>query len=219
MKLKALFVLAALLPLAAGAEEVKDIDYRKFIDVFHLKDFIDNKADLTSIIRFQYELQPDNKDLTWRDVSFTLDGVDYRPDRYWSLDLPISGELYERNPTVTRTSKLPGKFGFGMGVVVVGSFDRQVGAEQLSRAKAQYDDLISHASFLVRNLAPDMERVAVRGDDPAGRCHIEGVESEAKAKPFGDAGEIVFELKAVTKPPAKGISCSSLISAVLLADG
>ena len=219
MKLKALLILATLLPLAAGAEETKDIEYRKFIDAFHLKDFIDSKADITSEVRFQFGLQPENKDLTWRDVSFTIDGVEYRPDRYWSLNLPVSGELYDRNPSVTRTSKLPGKFGLGMALAVVGPFDRQVGAAQLAHAKAHYDDLISHAGFLVRNLAPDMDRVAVRGDDASGRCFIEGLESEGQAKPFGEAGEIVFELKAVTKPPAKGISCSSPISAVLLAEG
>lgn len=219
MKLKALLVLAALLPLASGAEETKDVEYRKFIDAFHLKDFIDSKADLTSVVRFQFGLQPDNKDLTWRDVRFTIDGVDYRPDRYWSLSLPISGELYDRNPTVTRTSTLPGKFGLGLGLAVVGPFDGRVGAGQLVRAKAHYDDLISHAGFLVRNLAPDIEQVAVRSDDASGHCFIEGVESEAQAKPFGVAGEIVFDLKAATKPPAKGISCSSSISAVLLSEG
>lgn len=219
MRLKALFALVALLPLAAGAEETKDVEYRKFIDAFHLKDFIDSKADITSVVRFQFGLQPDNKDLTWRDVSFAIDGVDYRPDRYWSLDLPVSGELYDRNPAVTRTSRLPGAFSLGLALAVVGRFDKQITAAQLGRAKAHYDDLMAHASFLVRNLAPDMSRVAVRGDDASGHCFIEGVESEAQAKPFGEAGEIVFDLKAASKPPAKGISCSSPISAVLLSEG
>lgn len=220
--MKALLAVLAMLPMAAGAAdsapEVKDIEYRKFIDTFHLKDFIDNKADITSVVAFQFGLQPENKALTWRDVSFTIDGVEYRPDRYWTLDLPISGALYDRNPTVTRTSKLPGKFGLSMALAVVGPFDRQVDSAQISRAKAHYDDLISHASFLVRNLAPEMSQVAVRGEDSAGRCFIEGTQSEAQAKPFGEAGEVVFDLQAATKPPAKGISCSSPISAVLLAD-
>jgi len=219
VKFKAFLTVLALLPLAAGAEEVKDVEYRQFIDAFHLKDFIDSKADITSVVRFQFGLQPENQDMTWRDVSFAIDGVVYRPDRHWSLDLPISGELYDRNPTVTRTSRLPGKFSIGMAVVVVGSFDKQVGATQLGRAKAHYDDLMAHASFLVRNLAPEMVRVAVRGDDASGRCFIEGAENETQAKPFGNAGEIVFDLKAATKPPAKGIACSSPISAVLLSEG
>jgi hypothetical protein len=218
VKFKAFLTVLVLLPLVAGAEEVKTVEYRQFIDAFHLKDFIDSKADLTSVVRFQFGLQPDNKDLTWREVRFTIDGVDYRPDRYWSLTLPISGELYDRNPTVTRTSALPGKFGLGLGLAVVGPFDRQVGAGQLVQAKAHYDDLISHAGFLVRNLAPDIERVAVRGDDASAHCFIEGTESEGQARLFGVAGEIVFDLKAVTKPPAKGISCSSPISAVLLSE-
>lgn len=204
--------LAVVLPLAAGATEVKDIEYRKFIDAFHLTDFIDNKADLTSIIRFQYELQPENKEMTWRDASFAIDGVEYRPDRYWSLDLPVSAELYARNPTVTRTTKFPGKFSFGMGLVVVGPFAREVPAEKLSHAKAHYDDLVAHAGFTVRNFAPDMSLVKLRGDDPAGRCLADG--NEAKARSFGEAGEVSFKLKEVTK----GVSCSSPISSVLLSD-
>jgi hypothetical protein len=218
----AALLLFPLLPLAADAvepaPEVKEIEYRKFIDAFHLKDFIDNKADITSVVRFQFGVQPENKDMTWHDVTFSIDGVDYRPDRYWSLDLPISGDLYDRNVMVTRTSRLPGKFGLGIALVVVGQFDRTVDRANLVRAKAHYDDLISHASFAVRNFAPDMSQVAVRGDDASGRCFIDGVESEAKAKPFCEKGEIVFDLKTATKPPAKGIACSSAISALLLSD-
>ena len=51
--------------LAQGAPETKDIDYRRFVEAFHLEDFLENKSDVTSVIRFQYVLTPENKALSW----------------------------------------------------------------------------------------------------------------------------------------------------------
>jgi hypothetical protein len=204
--------------LAQPAAETKDIEYRRFVDAFHLKDFIDNKSDLNSIIRFQYVLQPDNKALSYRDVTFTIDGTDYRPDRYWGLDLPVSGELYERDPTITRTSSLPVKFNLGMMVLVVGAAGPAVDSTLLRKARDHYDDLIAHAGFTVRNFAPSMKVAVVRGEATDGRCHIDGVESEDQAKPFGASGEVKFPLKQALAREAKGIVCSTPISEVLLDD-
>jgi hypothetical protein len=218
MKKSCCALLIALLSGTALAQETKDIEYRRFIDAFHLKDFIDNKSDLTSVIRFQYVLQPENKALTWRDVSFAIEGTEYRPDRYWGLDLPVSGELYDRNATIRRTSALPGKFGLGMMVLVVGAQGPSVDSATLRKARDHYDDLIAHAGFTVRNFAPSMKVAVVRGEAPEGRCRIDGIESEDQAKPFGEAGEVTFPLKQTLAPQAKGIVCSTPISEVLLDD-
>lgn len=218
MKKTCCALLITLLSGTAFAQETKDIEYRRFIDAFHLKDFIDNKSDLTSVIRFQYLLQPENKALSFRDVSFSIDGADYRPDRYWGLDLPVSGELYERNATIKRTSTLPGKFGLGMMVLVVGAQGPSVDSAALRKARDHYDDLISHAGFAVRNFAPSMKVAVVRGEAAEGRCRIDGMDNEDQAKPFGEAGEVKFPLKQVLAPQAKGIVCSTPVSEVLLDD-
>lgn len=203
---------------AQGTPETKEIEYHRFVEAFHLQDFLENKSDLTSVIRFQYVLQPENKALSWRDVSFTIEGADYRPDRYWGLDLPLSAELYDRNPPIKRTSALPGKFGLGMMVLVVGAAGPSVGSATLLKARQHYDELISHAGFTVRNFAPSMKVAVVRGEAAEGRCRIDGVESEDQAKPFGEAGEIKFPLKQALAQQAKGIVCSTPISEVLLDD-
>ena len=203
---------------AQSAPETKDIDYRRFVEAFHLEDFLENKSDVTSVIRFQYVLTPENKALSWREVAFTIDGADYRPDRYWGLNLPLSAELYERNPTIKRTSSLPGKFNLGMMLVVVGAEGASVGSASLRKARDHYDDLIAHAGFTVRNFAPSMKVAVVRGEAAEGRCRIDGVDSEDQAKPFGEAGEVKFLLKQALAPQAKGIVCSTPISEVLLDD-
>jgi len=203
---------------AQNAPQTKEIDYRRFIEAFHLQDFMENDSDVSSVIRFQYVLQPENKALTWRDVSFKLDGTDYRPDRYWGLDLPVSADLYQRNPTITRISALPGKFALGMMLLVVGAQGQAVESATLRRARDHYDDLISHAGFLVRNMAPSMKVAVVRGEAANGRCRIDGVEGEDQAKPFGEAGQVTFALKQALEPQAKGIVCSTPISEVLLND-
>lgn len=203
---------------AVCAQETKEVEYHRFVDAFHLQDFLENKSDLTSVIRFQYVLQPENKALTWRDVTFTIDGADYRPDRYWGLDLPLSADLYARNPTVKRTSALPGKFNLGMMVKVVGAEGPEVDSAVLKKARDHYDDLVSHAGFTVRNFAPSMKVAVVRGEAAGGSCHIDGVQSEEQAKPFGEAGEVKFALNQALAPQAKGIVCSTPISEVLLND-
>lgn len=203
---------------AQGAPETKEVDYRRFVEAFHLQDFLENKSDISSVIRFEYVLQPENKALTWRDVTFSLEGADYRPDRYWGLDLPLSAGLYERNPTVRRSSALPGKFGLGMMVKVVGAQGPEVDSATLLKARRHYDDLIAHAGFTVRNFAPSMKVAVVRGDAADGRCRIDGMENEDQAKPFGEAGEVKFALKQALAPQAKGIVCSTPISEVLLDD-
>lgn len=221
MKMSCCALAIALLSGAAFAQagpESKEVDYRQFVENFYLQDFLDNNSDITSITRFQYVLTPENKAVGWRDVTFTIEGVDYHPDRYWGLDLPVSAELYERNPKIRRTSSLPGKFGLGMMLVVVGAEGPSVDSATLRRARDHYDDLISHASFMVRNLAPSMKIAVVRGEAAEGRCHIDGVESEDQAKPFGEAGQVKFALKQALAPQAKGIVCSTPISEVLLDD-
>lgn len=203
---------------AQGAPETKEIEYHRFVEAFHLQDFIENKSDVTSTVRFQYVLQPENKALSWRDVSFTIEGTEYRPDRYWGLNLPLSAELYQRNPTIKRSSALPGKFGLGMMILVVGAEGPAVDSATLKKAKDHYDDLIAHAGFAVRNFAPSMKVAVVRGEAAEGRCRIDGVESEDQARPFGEAGEVKFKLKDALGPQAKGIVCSTPISEVLLDD-
>jgi len=205
--------------LAQGTPETREVEYHRFIEAFHLQDFLENDSDLTSVIRFQYVLQPENKALSWRDVTFTIEGTDYHPDRYWGLDLPVSAELYQRNPSIKRSSALPGKFGLGMMVKVVGAEGPAVDSARLKKARDHYDDLISHASFTVRNFAPSMKVAVVRGEAADGRCRIDGVESEYQAKPFGEAGEVKFTLKQALDPKARGIVCSTPISEVLLDEG
>ncbi len=211
--LKNMLLAAALVPSLACAAETKDVEYRKFIDAFHLTDFLENKSDITSITRIQYELQPENKDLTWRDVSFIVEGQEYKPNRWFGLDLPVNAELYARNPMMTRTSRLPGAFHLGMELVVVGAGGQSVDSAMIRRARDHYDDLIAHAGFTVRNFAPSMDTVIVHGEAAEGRCHIEG---EGEEKSFGEVGEIKFELKKVLKPESKQIACSTPISEVLL---
>lgn len=201
---------------AQGTPETKEVEYHRFVEAFHLQDFLENKADLSSVIRFQYVLQPENKSLSWRDVTFTIDGADYRPDRYWGLDLPLSADLYERNPTIKRTSALPGKFGLGMMVKVVGAEGPVVESAVLKKARDHYDDLISHAGFTVRNFAPSMKVAVVRGEAAEGNCHIDGVTGGDQA--FGEKGEVKFALKQALAPQSKGIVCSTPISEVLLDD-
>ncbi len=201
---------------------IKESPYQTYVDAFHLNDFLENGSDISSVISFAFVFTPANKDLRPQDIDLTYDDngqpIKVKIDKYWDTDLPIRADLYQRNPMVKRVSQLPGTFNLGLDMFVVGQFDKTVARDQITKAVAYYDDLISHASFLVRNLAPSMSVLVVRSDDTSGRCYIDGVEDEASAKAFDKNGEVKLELKKIRAPAARQVTCTTKIAELLLSD-
>jgi hypothetical protein len=200
----------------------KESPYQTYVDAFHLNDFLGNGSDISSVIKFAFVFTPTNKDMKPQDIDLTYDDngqpIKVKIDKYWDTDLPIRADLYQRNPMVKRVSQLPGTFNLGLDMFIVGQFDKSVARDQITKAVDHYDDLISRASFLVRNLAPSMSVVVVRSDDMSGRCYIDGVEDQSSAKAFDKNGEIKLELKKIRSPAAKQVLCTTKIAALLLSD-
>lgn len=206
--------LLSIAQVAGAAGETATVRYRDLVDPVHLGRVLNLDPDLVSRLHFRIRIVPVDPAETASQLTVAVAGQTYRANRVGAIDMPLTADLYRRNPVVTVQGSPASGASIGMELRVRSASGSTVPMSTINLAMAQYREATGKAAGPLRMFVPRLRTVVIRSEDPSTRCALQnGNRSTALSTPDRN-GEIRFPIRG--GQPDAAISCRPGAREILL---
>lgn len=174
------------------AGETATVRYRDLVDPVHLARVLNLDPGLVSRLHFRIRIVPLDPVETASQLTVS---VAEQTNRVGAIDMPLTADLYRRNPLVTVQGSPASGASIGMELRVRSASGSTVPMSTINLAMAQYRQAAGKAAGPLRIFVPRLRTVVIRSEDPSTRCALQkGNRSTALSTPDGN-GEIRFPIR------------------------
>jgi len=151
------------------------IEYKNIIEATSMDLFLEQDLSQFNKLAFKIRLTPEDTSLKKNELQLTLKGAGWEQtflaDHNGNIGMEISKKLYVQNPKAYLNKTGKGRVHIGLDILIKNDKSSLLRSKEVTDAIAQYNQAISEAGFMVKLMAPKLNKVRLRLVDE-GVCTI-----------------------------------------------
>jgi len=151
------------------------IEYKNIIEATSMNLFFEQDLNQFNKLAFKIRLTPEDPNLNKSELKLKLkDGGwerTFQADYNGNIEMEISKKLYDQNPKAYLNKTGQGRVNIGLDILLKNDKSSLLNTKEVTDAVAQYNQAISEAGFMVKMMAPKLNKVRLRLVDE-GVCTI-----------------------------------------------